>query len=240
MVADLKEQTFIEILYIYSSCDPQQGVLDDTPGPSVSSNLIVPANTSESLPTSLLDISDLAAVSSPSSLSDEQRYQILTDVGPKLKKYPANSQKRRFQPHWCEVFPWIRYSVSVDGAFCAPCFLFSKARLNSEFVSTPFHNWKNATGASRGALNRHSASQTHQQCVELAASFKGVVEKKGCSIKSQLSKTYDKQVQDNTAALLAIVDSIQFLVKQGLGLRGSNWDKSTKKEDGISHAYLTY
>ena len=118
--------------------------------------------------------------------------------------------------------------------FCAPCFLFSKARLNSEFLSTPFHNWKNATGASRDALNRHSASQIHQQCVELAASFKGVVEKKGCSIKSQLS-AYDEQVQANTAALLAIV---QFFVKQGLGLRGSNWNKSAKREDGsFSHLH---
>ena len=116
--------------------------------------------------------------------------------------------------------------------FCTPCFLFSKSRLNSEFVSTPFHDWKNATGACRGALNRHSTSQTHQQCVELAASFKGVVEKTVGSIKSQLSESYDKQVQASTAALLGIVDSIQFLVKQGVGLRGSNWDNSAKREDG--------
>ena len=116
--------------------------------------------------------------------------------------------------------------------FCAPCFLFSKARLNSEFVSTPFRNWKNATGASRGALNRHSTATTHQQCVEQAAGFKGVVEKRAHSIKSQLSEAYDQQVQANRAALLAIVDSIQFLVGQGLGLRGSNWDKGAKREDG--------
>ena len=151
-------------------------------------------------------------------------------MGPKLKEYPANSYKRRFQPHWSEHFPWIRYSISVDGVFCAPCFLFSKSR-NSEFVSTPFCNWKNATGASRGALNRHSASHTHQQCVELAAGFRGVVEKRADAIKS-LSEAYDKQVQANTAALLAIVDSILFLVKQGLGFRGSNWDKTYKREDG--------
>ena len=116
--------------FIYSSSDPQtQDVLDDVPGPSVSTTLTVPTST-QSLPT----LSDLAVVSSPASLSDEQKYQILTNVGSKLNKYPTNSQKRRFQPHWCELFPWIRYSVSesVDGVFCAPCFLFSKARLNSE------------------------------------------------------------------------------------------------------------
>ena len=103
-------------------------------------------------------------------------------------------------------------------------------------MSTPFQNWKNATGVSRGALNHHSASQIHQQCVELAASFRCVMEKKVGSIKSQLSEAYNKQVETNTAALLAIVDSIQFLAKQGLGLRGSNWDKSAKREDGnFSH-----
>ena len=65
-----------------------------------------------------------------------------------------------------------------------------------------------------------------------AAGFKAVTEKKADSIKSQLSEAYDKQAKANTTALLAIVDSIQFLIKQGLGLRGSNWDKIAKKEDG--------
>ena len=148
-------------------------------------------------------VSDLATVA---SLSNEQMYQIITNVGPKLKEFPANSQKRWYQPHWSELFPRVWYSVSADVAFCAPCFLFSKARINSEFVSTPFCNWKNATGASRGALNRHSAHHTHQQCVEQAASFKVVMEKKADSIKSQLSEAYDKQVQANTTALLAIVE----------------------------------
>ena len=224
----------LNISLISTSYDSRSGPIediDDSPGPSVRSNVeITPP---QSLPTLL---NDLATVSSPASLSDEEKYQILISVGAKLKKYPINSHRRRFQPHWYESFPWIRYSASVDGIFCAPCFIFSKTRLNSEFVSTPFQNWKNATGVSRGALNRHSASQTHQQCVELAASFRCVMEKKVGSIKSQLSEAYDKQVETNTAALLAIVDSIQFLVKQGLGLRGSNWDKSAKREDGnFSH-----
>ena len=167
-------------------------------------------------------------------------YQIITNIGPKLKEYPANSQKRRYQPHWSELFPWVWYSVSADVAFCAPCFLFSKARINSEFVSTPFCNWKNATGASHGALNRHSAHHTHQQCVEQVASFKAVMEKKTDSIKPQLSEAYDKQMHANTTALLAIVDSIQFLIKQWLGLRGSNWDKSAKREDGNFSSLLDF
>ena len=58
------------------------------------------------------------------------------------------------------------------------------------------------------------------------------MEKNQLSIKSYLSESYDRQVQVNTRALLAIIDCIQFLVKQGLGLRGSNWDKDNKREDG--------
>ena len=107
---------------------------------------------------SYFDVTDLGAI------TDEQRYKILTQMGPKLKQHPSNSHKRCFQPQWSESFVWIRYSVLVDGVFCAPCFLFSKAG-SGEFVSTPFRNWKNVTGASHGALNRHSASHTHQYCV---------------------------------------------------------------------------
>ena len=57
------------------------------------------------------------------------------------------------------------------------------------------------------------------------------MEKKADFIKSELSEAYDKQVQVNTTALFAIVDSVQFLIKQGFGLRGSNLDKSSKRED---------
>ena len=180
------------------------------------------------------DVTDLGTITSISSLSDEQRYKILTQMGPKLKKYPSNSQKRRFQPQWSESFVWIRYSISVDGVFCAPCFLFSKAR-SGEFISIPFRDWKNATGVSRGALNRHSASHTHQYCVEQAAGFMGVVEKSAISIKSHLSEAYGKQVQANTAALLAIVDSILFLIKQGLGLRVAIGTKLPRRKMEISH-----
>ena len=52
------------------------------------------------------------------------------------------------------------------------------------------------------------------------------------SIRSQLSEEYDRQVQTNTRALLAIIDCFQFLVKHRLGLRGSDLDKSTKRENG--------
>ena len=47
-------------------------------------------------------------------------------------------------------------------------------------------------------------------------------------------------MQANTTAPFAIVDSIQFLIKQGLVLRGSNWDKSAKRKDGNFSSVLDF
>lgn len=150
---------------------------------------------------------------------------------PPLKVYPPNSQNRRFQAKWMEEFHWLRYSVSSDGVFCAPCFIFNNSRL-IDFIKSPFHDWKNAVGTSRGALNRHTASDNDQLSVEKSVSFIAIMQKNKKSIKSQLSSSYDKQVQQNTKALTCIVDAIQFLIKQGLALRGHHWNKTTKWENG--------
>lgn len=145
----------------------------------------------------------------PSALSDHQKLQILTSKPKQLKVYPSNSQQRRFQYKWVNDFHWIRYSVSTDGVFCAPCFVFNKSHF-TEFISSPFRDWKNAVGSLRGALNRHALSENHQACMEKSVSFIAVMEKKQKSIKSQLSASYDKQVQQNTKALTAIIDTICF------------------------------
>ena len=70
-------------------------------------------------------------------------------------------------------------------------FLFNRTG-NSEFITSPFQDWKNAAGASRGALNRHSVSENHQLCIEKSVNFIAVMEKKKKSIKSQLSERYDE------------------------------------------------
>ena len=176
-------------------------------------------------------INDLGLISH-TSLSDDQKYSILTSQPPKLKAYPMNIQKRRFQHKWTQEFPWIRYSESEDGIYCAPCFLFSDSRFNDEFVKSPFKDWKNATGTSRGTLCRHSSSPCHLRCKEQAVTFIAVMERRRPSVKSHLSDAYSKQVEQNTKALLSIIDAIQFLVKQGLPLRGHHWNKDLKREDG--------
>ena len=186
-----------------------------------------------------LDIADLATVESVNALSDDQKYSILTSIPPRQKVYPVNSQQRRFQPKWVDEFHWIRYSVSTDGIFCAPCFLFNNSH-NVDFVTSPFRDWKNAVGTCRGALNRHSVCVNHMLCAEKAVNYKAVVEKKQKSIKSQLSDRYDHQVQQNREALTAIVDVMQLLIRQGLAFRGHHWNKIIRREDGNFSLFVDF
>jgi hypothetical protein len=183
------------------------------------------------------DISDLALLPSNSILSDDQKYKILITPTSPVKVYPTNHQKQRFQPGWTQTFPWIRYSKSTDGIYCAPCVLFNTVvttSSNNELVKVPFKDWKNAVGKKRGTLDRHSVTQLHQSCNNQASTFIAVMENRQKFVKTQLSVIllYSTQVEQNAKALLCVIDSLQFLIKQGLPVRGHNWSKETRREDG--------
>ena len=157
---------------VHSAPAENSSTVHSTPAEISSIVATLPVETSSAsatLPIPSVDLRDLSTCSPPSSLSDDQKYQILTVVPAPLKDYPVNSQKRRFRSQWVEQFSWVRYSVSMDGVFCAPCYLFSLARYNNEFVSSPFRNWKHAVGSSCGKLNRHSESLSHNAWRKLLA-----------------------------------------------------------------------
>ena len=167
--------------------------------------------------------SDLGTIQSPSSLSDEQKYQFSQpfllsskSIQSIVKNGVINHTGLGSFLGFSTLYHWM--VSSMVHAFCLVN--------NSEFFFSPLHNWKNAVGTSHGILNRHSLSQTHRQCMKQAVSFIAVMEKNKLSIKSQLSEAYDKQVQLNTRALVLIIDS--------------NWDKGSKREDGNFTSLLDF
>ena len=95
-----------------------------------------PVTSEESTSVGGLDLNDLGTVPSPTSLSDEQKYQVLSNIPSKLKEYPLNQQKWHFHPYWTDQFPWVQYSKALDGVFCASCFLFSRVHFNNECLFT--------------------------------------------------------------------------------------------------------
>ena len=76
--------------------------------------------------------------------------------------------------------------------------------------------------------------------MEPAVSFIAVMEKRRMSVRSQLSADYDKQVQENTKTLMAVIGVIQFLAIQSLALRGHHWNKDTRREDRNFSAFMDF
>ena len=161
---------------------------------------------------------------------ERRRFQL-----PDTHCFPKNSQGRRYNSAWEKQYNWIRYSVDQDGVYCSVCFAFASlegaVNGNTEFVSMPFRDWKNACGEKRGAFPKHTHSNSHQTMLERADNFISVSKQTTPSIQQSISDTYRRKIEQNRAALLSIIDIIVTLGRRGISLRGT-WDKTISKEDG--------
>jgi len=84
----------------------------------------------------------------------------------------------------------------------------------TSFVSGGFSNWKNALAKFR----EHEGSNSHKEsAMKLAA-------KKCVGIDAQLSSQLRNQQAHHRTMLMRLLESIQFLVRQGLPLRGHKED----------------
>ena len=113
---------------------------------------------------------------------------------------------RKYNPQWESEYPWLRYSVTKNAAYCVYCILFgntlSKYNRLMVFQHSGFTDWKNAKGSKRGALPLHEASESHKMAAMKAVAFK----LKG--IQSSVSSEHEEQVKRNRSILLSIIDVI--------------------------------
>jgi hypothetical protein len=123
---------------------------------------------------------------------------------------------RHFRPEWQEQYPWIEYSDSkVFCSICKKChdmkhFKFATKRENA-FTVTGFVNWKHATET----FKTHQLSSAHREAILKVSSSNS-----GCNVARQLNDTHNSEMLLARAALMTIVTSVQYLCRQGLGLRG--------------------
>lgn len=174
------------------------------------------------------------------SLTDALKIELLNEKW----KPPANfvfqpvTVGRKYNICWEQQHSWLRYSVSKDKAFCAYCILFgekpNKRGMHSaeNFQKFGFCQWKNATGAKRGALLTHERSEIHSFSASRASCFRDTFSGRSRDIQSSLSEAYKEQVVKNRSVLLSIIDVIIALGKRNIPFRGHAWDKVTKREDG--------
>ncbi|KAJ8301791.1 hypothetical protein KUTeg_020778, partial [Tegillarca granosa] len=160
---------------------------------------------------------------------------------PKTEKflYPT-SDGRKYSQTWENKFPWLHYSKSKDAAFCIECILFGQPSSTDVFCSKGFKDWKNASGIKRGMLLSHNNSQCHQQSAARTHNFKTISSGEKKDILSSLSQSYEENVTRNREILLSIIDTIIVLSQQNIPLRGHNWDKQAKREDGNFARFLRW
>ena len=127
------------------------------------------------------------------------------------------SHTRTIQSSWYKLHPWISVCSTNYKVFCATCLnardqglLSINQKWTSPFVSGGFSNWKNALAKFR----EHEGSSSHKESnMKLAA-------KKCVGIDAQLSSQLRSQQAHHRTMLMRLLESIQFLVRQGLPLRG--------------------
>lgn len=142
---------------------------------------------------------------------------------PKKYSFPARQfgnkgEKRSFKVAWFDSWKWIDYHEVSDSVTCYYCSRASTQKLLTKglygkreeaFLSNGFTNWKDACASFR----RHEMSKYHLDAVQVLA-------KPQRDVGEMLSQGLSQQKKLNSRMLLVIVQTLQFLTRQALALRG--------------------
>ena len=154
-------------------------------------------------------------------------------------KYPQKTiagAERRFNPKWFKDYHWLEYSDKVHKAFCLCCYLFRDCidgqGGNDAFVVKGFSCW-----------NQKQRLDTHEGEVN---SFHNVAVKRcdalmnqNRSIKVALDKQTDITKKQNRIRLNTFVESVRYLLHQGLAFRGNDESEDSKNKGNFRELVQT-
>ena len=153
---------------------------------------------------------------------------IVTPNQPKNFQFPKKDygkQSRSFQSLWFKDYPWLHYDEISDSAFCYICIsqnnkgnLTSARNMEKTFISTGYSNWKKA-------LSRFKEHQT-SECHKVAIDYEVVLPKTCGDVIDMTSKSVKKTRAQNRRCFAKIIESLQYLARQGLAIRGDNDEES--------------
>ncbi|WAR21001.1 hypothetical protein MAR_014975 [Mya arenaria] len=111
---------------------------------------------------------DIATAAS-GELEAKWKWSILKDTWTDchMFNFPSRSihgKMRKLSSSWLTDHPWLRYSISTDALFCAPCFVFGRKDAKEKtFISTPVKDWSNLAKY----VKRHElAESNHHNAVD--------------------------------------------------------------------------
>ena len=196
---------------------------------NTNSNKSMYKNLKGSLGARFLDIGNLDA-EKRIRMSDSQRFSVLTTRFEPSKGWTAPfracGKKMRRVPDFVfssEQFPYLRYSPTLDGVFCASCYVFSTAE--NVLVSRPLTDWSNA----KKVVDGHKCSADHLTSMTKADHLVRICNKEEQSILEFGSTAYKNKVQKNRQALSAIIEAIILCGRQNIALRGKTEERSNFK-----------
>ncbi|XP_062076272.1 uncharacterized protein LOC133781179 [Humulus lupulus] len=136
--------------------------------------------------------------------------------------------ERRFNIEWYDQFPtWLEYSIDKNSAFCLYCYLFKqnngKQGGGEIFVSKGFSNWKK-TETFANHVGKHDSS--HYECYKKCEALMNEKQQ----IQHIFVKKNDKDRKSYRVRLTASVDSIRFLLRQGLAFRGHDESEDSNNQ----------
>ena len=139
---------------------------------------------------------------------------------------------KRFAGHQhLEKYKWLVFSQSKQGFFCKFCPWFAKpcgedrygATPLTKLVTLPLISFSKLTGE-KGDLEIHQSRLYHKSAVEAAKEFLISYHDSGRSVICQVDKNLLTQIQENRRRLIPIIETIIFLGRQNIPLRGHRDD----------------
>ena len=133
-----------------------------------------------------------------------------------------SGRRRQPQEKWFSSHPWLRISRQRKVLLCSWCREMGNKRLvgackvESAFVDKGFNNWKDGSQK----LDEHVASSSHRAAAEYVSN------RNKPSVATQLSCQLAKAQHVNRNRLVIQLNSLMFLMRQGLAIRRGKDEKN--------------
>lgn len=150
-------------------------------------------------------------------------YSVHRKNGKDEKRYVGHSHLSKFK--------WLVLSDSHKGLYCKYCALFATGSVGGyqkniplqKLVTKPLTSFAKLLGKD-GDLPVHDASKYHKEAMQAGKNFLACVRAPEKDVANQICSQRLHQVNDNRNRLLPIIESIIFLGRQGIPLRGHRDD----------------
>ncbi|XP_025415028.1 zinc finger MYM-type protein 1-like isoform X2 [Sipha flava] len=202
-------------------------------------NVLAPSKSSNNIDQTLelFEFSDdIGQFLRPANPSDHIKFKILEKLNIPENNfvYPfsihikkGREEKRFLKRSHFEKFKWLVYSKSKSGLFCKFCVFFSNkgGKDNNvelkKLVNEPLNKFAKLLGKD-GDLEKHNSNLYHLNALTSATDFLNCYKNPKREIINIVNTSRMKQVLENKERLKPIIESIIFLGRQNIALRGHN------------------